>query len=106
MNPYIRTFQHDRRFHGSRVIVIDFSKIHWVEKYEEPSMVEKNATVQKMRISFGLCDMFLSGDDCLVFLEAFAEYARDMQSLERGPVSFKPMVVPEFSKPKAPDETH
>lgn len=95
MTPYIRTFQHDKKFEQN-CVAIDFTKI---ETIFDDGKVVFIWFVSGETVAFG-------GNDRLVFLEAFAEYARDMQSLERGPVSFKPMVDPEFSKPKAPDETH
>lgn len=89
---YIRTFQHDRRFKWSRIIAIDFSKIETVRK--ELSFIT-------VRFSSG--QEVFEGDDGLVFMEAFEQYARDMQSLERGPVSFAAAVPPVFNTPQPPN---
>lgn len=87
---YIRTFRHDRRFKWSRIIAIDFSRIETVKK-------ELNFTTVRFSSGQEVC---FEGDDGLVFLEAFAEYAKDMQSLERGPVSFAAAVPPVFNTPQ------
>ena len=93
---YIRTFQHDQKFKSSAVVAIDFEKIEVVRDYGD-----------SVTIFFGTQREAFEDEDRLVFLEAFAEYARAMQSLEPGPVSVFGKAPPVFAQlkpqPTTPD---
>lgn len=90
---FIRTFAHDKKLGPSGILALDFTKIE---------MIFHRATEEKVNLDIYLTSgavVSLDAQSRLDFWEVFEEYARAMQSLERGPVSMVPKVPIVYNKP-------
>lgn len=89
MTPYIRTFFEKPLLDidGQKIVALDFSKIELVATYKPHP--EDHVYVVCSSGSFEL-----ETASAVAFLEVFRQYARDMQSMERSPVSFYPTIPP------------